>query len=295
MRSSSAGGTTAWSPPRTWPAAAGHAGVRAPRRDQRRGGQRASVRAWLHGHVAVVHGAAAAADLVRDLRLERHGITCTPRPVLRPRADGQYLRLPPDRPPGAPRSPGSPPRTPARTTVSGRLAQIERLPRPAAGPVHRTSARAAGRPVGAGPAAGAVGGRRTRLSGRDPLLTGSIADLLDRYFESDAVHGLLSVSGVIGPRQAAVSRTAYVMLHRHVGEADGRPGASGFPRGGIGRVSRAIAAAARAFGADIRTGAEVARIRTRDGRVCGVTLASGEEIDADVVITTAHPQISFLR
>ena len=30
------------------------------------------------------------------------------------------------------------------------------------------------------------------------LLTGTIADLLDRYFESDAVRGVLSVSGVIG-------------------------------------------------------------------------------------------------
>jgi phytoene dehydrogenase-like protein len=49
------------------------------------------------------------------------------------------------------------------------------------------------------------------------------------------------------------------------------------------------------FGAQVRTGAEVARIRTPGGRVAGVTLASGEAIDAPVVITTAHPQISFLR
>ena len=128
------------------------------------------------------------------------------------------------------------------------------------------------------------------------LLTGSIADLLDRYFESDAVRGVLSVSGVIGtwagPRSAG---TAYVMLHHHVGEADGQTGAWGFPRGGMGGVTNAIAAAARSFGAEIRTGAEVAQIRSSDGRVTGVTLASGEEIDADVVITTAHPQISFLR
>src|ERR1700753_561987 len=85
------------------------------------------------------------------------------------------------------------------------------------------------------------------------------------------------------------------MLHHHVGEADGQSGAWGFPRGGMGGVTTAIAAAARSFGAEIRTDAEVARIRTSDGRVTGVTLASGEEIDADVVITTAHPQISFLR
>ena len=49
------------------------------------------------------------------------------------------------------------------------------------------------------------------------------------------------------------------------------------------------------FGAQIRTDAEVAQIRTSGARVTGVTLASGEAIDAPVVVTTAHPQISFLR
>jgi len=128
------------------------------------------------------------------------------------------------------------------------------------------------------------------------LLTDSIADLLDRYFTSDALRGLLSVSGVIGswagPRSGG---TAYVTLHHHIGGVDGQAGAWGFARGGMGGVTTALAAAARSFGAEIRTGAEVARIRTSGGRVTGVTLASGEDIDADIVVTTAHPQISFLR
>ena len=128
------------------------------------------------------------------------------------------------------------------------------------------------------------------------LLTGSIADLIDRYFTSDALRGLLSVSGVIGcwagPRSGG---TAYVTLHHHIGGVDGQAGAWGFPRGGMGGVTAALAAAARSFGAEIRTGAEVDRIRTSGGRVTGVTLASGEDVDAGIVVTTAHPQISFLR
>lgn len=123
------------------------------------------------------------------------------------------------------------------------------------------------------------------------LFTASIADLVEERFASDAMRGVLSVSGVIGtwagPRSAG---TAYVMLHHHVGETTW-----GFPRGGMGAVTRAMAAAARAFGAEIRTGAPVARIDTRDGAVAGVTLEDGEEIRADTVITTAHPKISFLR
>jgi phytoene dehydrogenase-like protein len=70
----------------------------------------------------------------------------------------------------------------------------------------------------------------------------------------------------------------------------------------MGGVSGALARAARMFGAQIKTDAEVTQIRTKDGRVTGVTLAGkgggeagGESIDAPVVVTTAHPQISFLR
>src|SRR5438067_1838099 len=45
-----------------------------------------------------------------------------------------------------------------------------------------------------------------------------------------------------------------------------------------------------------RPGAPVARIRTTPaGQAAGVTLASGEEIDADTVITTVHPKIAFLE
>ena len=104
------------------------------------------------------------------------------------------------------------------------------------------------------------------------LLTGSIADLIDRYFDSDAMRGLLSVSGVIGtwagPRSAG---TAYVMLHHHIGDTGGQAGAWGFPRGGMGGVTAALAASARSFGAEVRTGAEVAQITTSGGRVTGVT------------------------
>ncbi|MBA3619060.1 MAG: NAD(P)/FAD-dependent oxidoreductase, partial [Acidothermales bacterium] len=129
------------------------------------------------------------------------------------------------------------------------------------------------------------------------LLTMSIADLVEDFFVSDAVQAAASVSGVIGtwagPRSAG---TAYVMAHHHIGDlGDGQLGAWGFPRGGMGGVTQAMASAARSYGAQIRTSAPVARIETTDGAVTGVTLESGEQLHAPVVVTTAHPQISFLR
>jgi phytoene dehydrogenase-like protein len=122
------------------------------------------------------------------------------------------------------------------------------------------------------------------------LFTGSVADLVEERFTSDAMRGVLSVSGIIGtwagPRAPG---TAYVALHHHIGETRW-----GFPRGGMGGVTTAMAAAARRFGADIRTAATVAGIDVHDGRARGVTLVDGTRVRADVVITTAHPRISFL-
>jgi phytoene dehydrogenase-like protein len=63
----------------------------------------------------------------------------------------------------------------------------------------------------------------------------------------------------------------------------------------MGAVTRALADAACAFGATVRTGTGVARILVRDGRAHGVMTESGEELTADVVIAATHPQITFLR
>ena len=130
------------------------------------------------------------------------------------------------------------------------------------------------------------------------LMTMSVADLLEDHFESTAVRGALAVSGVIGtwagPRSPG---TAYVMAHHKLGDlglGSGQMGAWGFPEGGMGGVTEAMRKAALHFGATVRTEAPVGRIRVDDGAVVGVALASGEELDAPVVIATTHPQITFL-
>ncbi|HWM85504.1 MAG TPA: NAD(P)/FAD-dependent oxidoreductase [Kofleriaceae bacterium] len=129
------------------------------------------------------------------------------------------------------------------------------------------------------------------------LMTMSIADLLEERFESPQLRGILSVSGIIGtwagPRSPG---TAYVMAHHRIGDlGDGQVGTWGFPEGGMGAVSAAMRRAAEAFGAEIRTGAEVARIDVLEGQVRGVTLTSGDEFETDLVIATTHPKITFLR
>ena len=128
------------------------------------------------------------------------------------------------------------------------------------------------------------------------LFTMSVTDLLNEWFESDAVKAMLTVNGVIGtwagPDEPG---TAYVMLHHSIGDVgDGHLGSWGFQEGGMGGVSECFRKAAESFGAEIRTNAKVAKITTSGGRVTGVVLDNGEELQAPTVVTSVHPKIAFL-
>ena len=128
------------------------------------------------------------------------------------------------------------------------------------------------------------------------LFTMSVTDLLDDWFESDAIKAMLTVNGVIGtwagPDEPG---TAYVMLHHSIGDVgDGHLGSWGFQQGGMGAVSDSIRRSAESFGAEIRTGAKVQKILVRGGRVVGVALENGEELRAPVVVSCIHPKIAFL-
>ena len=120
------------------------------------------------------------------------------------------------------------------------------------------------------------------------LMTMSVSDLLDDFFESPQIKGVMSVSGVIGawagPRTPG---TAFVMAHHKIG-------AWGFPEGGMGGVTGAMRRAAEALGVVVRTAARVERILVRDGRVTGAVLDTGEELVARTVVSTTHPKITFV-
>ncbi len=127
------------------------------------------------------------------------------------------------------------------------------------------------------------------------LMTMSAADFLDEWFECEPLKATMSASGIIGTFLGVRSPgTAYVLLHHYMGEIDGVFRAWGFAKGGTGAVSQAIASAARSFGAEIRTGAEVEEVVVRGGRAVGVALASGEELYARVVVSSADPRRTFL-
>ena len=127
------------------------------------------------------------------------------------------------------------------------------------------------------------------------LMTMSSSDYLDEWFEYGPLKATKSASGIIGtfmgPRSPG---SAYVLLHHYMGEIDGAYRAWGFCKGGNGTISNAIAAAARARGAVLRTGAPVKQLLVRGHRATGVVLDTGEEIRAPVVVSALDARRTFL-
>jgi phytoene dehydrogenase-like protein len=126
--------------------------------------------------------------------------------------------------------------------------------------------------------------------------TMSVAEYLGEYFETDVIKTALSGSGIIGTALGVHSPgTAYVLLHHYMGDVDGNVGTWGYARGGMGAVSKSIAGAFQAFGGELRTEAGVDRIVVKNGKVKGVALTTGEEIDARVVVSNMDVKKTFLK
>jgi len=133
---------------------------------------------------------------------------------------------------------------------------------------------------------------RVRRLGREAmedlmrLLPMPAAELLDDWFESDALKGALGTFAVRhlhqGPRSAG---TAFLLLHHHVGNPAGvfRP-----PRSDLAQQL------AERRGITVQD-APVARIGVKGGRVTRVALERGSELRADIVVSTLHPQRTLVQ
>ena len=147
----------------------------------------------------------------------------------------------------------------------------------------------------------ATAGRFRKWSGRDlhetvRLFTMSAADFLDEWFEDERVKGALATQAIIGAWCGPMTPgSAYVLMHHWIGEVDGHAGAWGWVKGGMGGVSQAMARAAEAAGAEIRTSAEVDRVAINaSGRAVGVALVDGSLVRAQRIVSCAHPVTTYL-
>ena len=123
----------------------------------------------------------------------------------------------------------------------------------------------------------------------------AVADLAAEYFETELLRAVVAARGLfgtfLGPWSAG---SALVLLIRAAGDAH-PAGSAFFAAGGMGALTQAMASAAQAAGAEIRSGAEVIEIRVKDGAASGVILSTGEEIDARAVISNADPKRTLLK
>jgi phytoene dehydrogenase-like protein len=123
------------------------------------------------------------------------------------------------------------------------------------------------------------------------VLPMAVADFTGESFAAEPIRATLAWRGVrytaMGPWSAG---STYVLLADSAGNDGGAAGETVFARGGPSALADALAGAAQAAGAVIRTGAEVTSVTVDDGRVTGVVLADGEEIRAPIVVSGLDPK-----
>jgi phytoene dehydrogenase-like protein len=128
------------------------------------------------------------------------------------------------------------------------------------------------------------------------LLTGSAADFLDDYFESDILKGYMASSAIIGTRVGPYSQgSGLVLLYHLLGEHDGEFGAWAFHKQGNGGFTKVLARAAEALGVEIKLESPVDHVITEGGRATGVALRDGGEYHAPIVVSALDPRRTFLE
>ncbi len=238
--------------------------------------------------------------VIRDLDLERHGLTILERPAgsFLPLSDAQFLHVPRD-PVGARAAIAHHSRKDAaiHETFEDRLSAVASVLREAAlrpppnlGGGWRDLLGAAG-----------MANRLRRLDGEGQatlaeLFTKSVGDYLDQWFESDALKGLYGFEGIVGNFVGPYHPgSAYVLLHHAFGQTQGRSGAWGHAKGGMGAITRAMARSAAARGVEIELEAPVREVLVEGGRAAGVRLADGRTVKAGIVAGNVNPRLLFLE
>ncbi len=128
------------------------------------------------------------------------------------------------------------------------------------------------------------------------LFTCSAGEMLDDRFEHDLVKALFGFDAIVGNYASPYAAgSAYVMLHHAFGEVNGKKGVWGHAIGGMGAITQAMAAAARAAGAEIETAAGVREVLVEKDRVVGVALDDGRTIRAKYVASNVNPKLLYTR
>ena len=239
-------------------------------------------------------------QVIRDLRLREHGLTILERPISNflPLPDGRYLKIGPALAATqaavaefSPRDAGRLPRYYAmleRVADVMRAMAVETPPNAGGGVRDALTALVAGNRL-----------RRLDMEARRDVLdlfTKSAGQILDAWFESDALKAAFGFDAIVGNFASPYTPgSAYVLLHHVFGEVNGRKGVWGHAVGGMGAITQAMAAEALARGVAITTDSEVVRVDVRNGAAHAVELADGSVIEARCVVSNLNPRLLYLK
>ncbi len=122
----------------------------------------------------------------------------------------------------------------------------------------------------------------------------SAGDILDYWFETDALKGMLGFDAITGAYASPyMPGTAYVLLHHVFGEVNGIKGAWGHAIGGMGAITQAMAKACAEMGVDIRTDSPVREVVLNRDRVSGVVLDDGSAVCGRAVVSNINPKLLY--
>lgn len=118
----------------------------------------------------------------------------------------------------------------------------------------------------------------------------AVADFSAEWFETELLRAVVQARGIFGtfagPRSGGT--TIGLLMNAAFGSQE-------LVLGGMGELTRALAKAAAAAGAEIRTQSKVRAIRVRSGEVSAVVLDGGEEIRARAAVSNADLQHTLLK
>jgi len=141
-------------------------------------------------------------------------------------------------------------------------------------------------------------GLELRLAGRKDMLNFiralpmSAQELVEEYFESEIVRAAIASVAIHNSTLGSMSAgTGYTLIHNWLN----RGGLAHVNVGKAGEITNALANAVKSFGGEIRTDAEVAKIKIENQIAKGVVLSNGEEISADMILSSADPRHTLLK
>lgn len=141
-------------------------------------------------------------------------------------------------------------------------------------------------------------GLNLRLAGRKDMLNFIRAlpmtaqELVEEYFESEVVKAAIASVAIhgstLGPMGAG---TGYTLIHNWMN----RGGLSHVNVGKAGAITDALAKAVKTYSGEIRCDAEVACVKVENQVAKGVILSNGEEISANMILSSADPKHTLLK